>query len=117
MALNARQLGFVREYVANGGNATQAYIAAGYAKKGAEQSACKLLRNPKVSSEIATRVARKQQAADVTVAEVVDGLRTQALNGSTRAWELLGKHIGMWGEGGQGADSWDTLAKEVADGT
>ena len=116
MALSARRLAFVREYVANGGNATQAYISAGYSKGGAAQAAEKLLRNAEVRGEIATRVARKQLSADVTVAEVVSGLRIQAEKGSTKAWELLGKHIGMWGEGGAQGDGWDDLAKE-ANGT
>lgn len=52
--LNARQQRFVDEYLANGGNATQAAIAAGYSEKSAEVTACKLLRNAKVAKAVET---------------------------------------------------------------
>lgn len=108
--LTPKQLAFCREYIGNGCNATQAYIAAGYAKQGAEAGASRLLTNVKVADEIAARQARKREVADVTVAEVLGRLREDK---STRATELLGKHIGMWGEGGAVGDSWDDLVAEA----
>ncbi len=46
---------FVEAYVANGGNATQAAISAGYSEKTADQQGSRLLRDVKVSSDIALR--------------------------------------------------------------
>ena len=114
MALPGRRLAFCREYVANGGNATQAYLKAGYSKKGASQGAERLLRNVEVADEIAARQARKQEAADVTVAEVLGLLRQQAEAGGTKATELLGRYIGMWDEKQDTADSWNALTIELS---
>ena len=52
MPLNDRQQRFVNEYLANGGNGTQAAIAAGYSERSAEVTASKLLRNAKVSEAV-----------------------------------------------------------------
>ena len=114
MALPGRRLAFCREYVANGGNATQAYLKAGYSKKGASQGAERLLRNVEIANEIAARQARKQEAADVTVAEVLGLLRQQAEAGGTKATELLGRYIGMWDEKQDTADSWNALTIELS---
>ena len=46
--LTAQQVRFVKELVANGGNATEAAISAGYAVKNAASQASRLLRNEKV---------------------------------------------------------------------
>jgi phage terminase small subunit len=52
--LNDQQEMFCREYIITPDlNATQAYINAGYSKTGAGQSACDLLKNPKVQAFIA----------------------------------------------------------------
>ncbi|MCW7556497.1 terminase small subunit [Endozoicomonas gorgoniicola] len=53
MSLNDRQQRFVDEYLANGGNATQAAISAGYSAKTAEATASRLLRNVKVADSVA----------------------------------------------------------------
>ena len=97
MALSPRRMAFCGEYVVDH-NATQAYIRAGYSKKGASQGAERLLRNVEVKAEIARREAKLAQTATVTVADVVNGLLVIARKENTRAWELLGKHIGMWRE-------------------
>ena len=114
MALSPKRLAFCREYIANGGNATKAYRDAGYSPKGASQSAEKLLRNTEVKADIAARRARQVAVAEVTVHEVVEGLRAHAERGSTRALELLGKHIGMWTEHQESADSWNALTIELS---
>lgn len=44
-----KQKTFADEYIKNGGNATQAYIKAGYSENGANRSAQKLLTNTVVS--------------------------------------------------------------------
>ena len=51
--LTPKQKAFADEYIKNGGNATQAYIKAGYSKKGASASASNLLANSSVSAYIA----------------------------------------------------------------
>ena len=115
--LSPRRLAFVREYVANGGNATRAYVAAGYSKNGAAQSAEKLLRNAEVRRQVEERQQRKAQAADVTEAEVLGYLKAHARGekGSTRAAELLGQHIGMWSEQAQTAEDAFNDVVEAAD--
>ena len=54
--LTPKQKAFADEYIKNGGNATQAYISAGYSEKGADRSASKLLRN----TEVLDYIAKKQ---------------------------------------------------------
>jgi hypothetical protein len=50
--LTVMQEAFVANYVANGGNATRAAKAAGYAKASAHVEGCKLLRKPPVIEAI-----------------------------------------------------------------
>lgn len=69
--LTPKQKLFVSEYLANGLIATKAYIAAGYAEKGAEVSASKLLRNPKVAAEIAKRQAKRLEKNEITADRVL----------------------------------------------
>ena len=113
MALNARQTAFCREYMVDG-IAEQAALRAGYAPKTARHMAHRLLAHVGIKAEIARRQARQEQVAEVTVAEVVAGLRRCALSGNVRAWELLGKHIGMWEERAEGNDSWNRLTVDAA---
>ena len=56
-ALTPKQELFVAEYLANGFNATQAAIAAGYAKKNADTQGSRLLANTVVAAAIAWRWA------------------------------------------------------------
>jgi phage terminase small subunit len=65
MKLNAKQQQFA-ELVASGFGQADAYIRAGYAVKGADASASKLLRNPKVSVLVAELRAKTAAASDVT---------------------------------------------------
>lgn len=46
---------FADEYIKNGGNATQAYISAGYSENGANRSAQKLLSKTVISQYIAEK--------------------------------------------------------------
>lgn len=46
---------FVEAYITNGGNATQAAISAGYSEKTADQQGSRLLKDVKVSADIASR--------------------------------------------------------------
>ena len=84
-----KQKAFADEYIKNGGNATQAYIKAGYSENGANRSAQKLLTNTVISEYIASQMERieKEQHRDImsladiqerrskiAKGEVVDGL-------------------------------------------
>jgi phage terminase small subunit len=72
--MNPKQKLFVAEYLANGMNATNAYISAGYSKNGAAESACALLRNPKVAAAIASKTEKRLAKLEVTADRVVEEL-------------------------------------------
>lgn len=120
MALTVRRQRFVDAYLVDP-NATQAAIAAGYSKKGASSEGERLLRNVEVAAAIAegqrkraerveltqdyvlTRirdnVERAMQAEAVTDHEGNEtGLYTYQGSVANRGLELLGKHLGMFGD-------------------
>lgn len=72
-ALPLRQRTFILEYLANGFNATQAAITAGYAKKNADTQASRLLAMPKIAVIVAERTQKALAKREMT-AEVVLGL-------------------------------------------
>jgi hypothetical protein len=99
--LNTRQFAFCRNYVANGGNASEAYRDAGYAVKNADVAASRLLVNVGVQAQIAEMRSDIEIAATVDRAYVVKKLRDFAENGEKennrlRATELLGKTLRMF---------------------
>jgi len=77
--LSHREAEFVRHFLAGKlgvrGNATQAYIAAGYAPRAASSCSAELLRKPRVQQALATYCQRR----DLTVDRVLDEVRTVAL--------------------------------------
>ena len=118
--LTIKQKRFADEYIISG-NASQAAIAAGYSKKYAAQNTDKLLKNTKVKSYIAERMAEldskkiaKQEEVLAYLTSIMRGLETeQTLRGMgegmqtiddievsakdrIKAAELLGKRYGMW---------------------
>lgn len=118
--LNARQLRFALG-VLEGKDATTAYVDAGYRARGnaAESSASKLLRNPKVAEFLERGRAKAADRALVTRERVVTGLLTIAEgtgadSARVRAWELLGKDIGMWKDATDD-DAGTTAARQWAD--
>ena len=58
--LNWKQTKFVENYISNGGNATVAYIDAGFSKNGARQGASRLLTNVDIIEAIAIERERLQ---------------------------------------------------------
>lgn len=62
-----RRADFVREYIKNGRNGTQAAIAAGYAEKSAHVQAARLLKDDKVLAMVERRVARAAEISGLTV--------------------------------------------------
>jgi phage terminase small subunit len=85
--LSPRHERFVQEFLKDG-NATQAYLRAGYSPRGAQQSASRLLRDPRIETAIAAgrqRIARDlevdvqriaQEYAKIAFANVCDYLTT-----------------------------------------
>lgn len=106
---------FADEWIKNGGNATQAYISAGYSENGANRSAQKLLSKTVITEYIAEKMDRieKEQHRDImsladiqerrskiAKGEVVDGLgfspdfsdQLKAMDGLEKALTIAEKH-------------------------
>lgn len=113
--LTPKQKIFADEYIKNGGNATQAYISAGYSENGANRSAQKLLSKAVISQYIAEKMEQieKEQHRDImslaeiqerrskiAKGEVVDGLgfspdfsdQLKAMDGLEKALTIAEKH-------------------------
>ncbi len=70
-SLSPRHLRFVAEYLRDG-NATQAYIRAGYSARGAQSCASRLLARPHIETALATGRQRIAQSLQVTVERVAE---------------------------------------------
>lgn len=81
MALNARQLRFIDEYMVDL-NATTAYKRAGYQAKGnaAEVNAARLLRNAQVAAEIARRRGAQSEKRQITAERIVEEIAHLAMS-------------------------------------
>jgi phage terminase small subunit len=71
--LTSKQKLFCDEYLIDL-NQTRAYIAAGYSKRGAAQSASLLLRNPKVAQYIAEKSGKRLEMLDVSAEKILTEL-------------------------------------------
>ena len=100
--LTPKQAAFVREYLVDL-NATQAAIRAGYSKKTAGQIGEQNLKKLEVQQAIAKAQEKLSAKTELTAEVVINGLMKEACadDGPTcktarvKAWELLGKHLGM----------------------
>ena len=102
MSLNPKRAAFVREYLIDL-NATQAAIRAGYSERTARQQGTRLLSDASIQSAVQTAVEQRARTTQVTAEMVVTGLQAIAEGGTSesarvRAYELLGKHLGMFTE-------------------
>lgn len=110
MALNPKQRVFVREFLKDK-NATRAYIAAGYGKKGAAAAASRMLRNVKVAEAVEKGLARLEAKLDISAERILSRLADFAYQPLTaremknsaginalRACEMLGKHFKLFTE-------------------
>lgn len=100
--LTPKQAAFVREYLIDL-NATQAAIRAGYAEGSARVQGTRLLANAAIQAEVQAGRETKAEQAQVSAQMVLDGLRRIAEGDGSesarvRAYELLGKHLGMFTE-------------------
>ncbi len=99
--MNSRQTRFANEYAADP-NGTQAAIKAGYSPKTAGAQASRLLKNVNIQRLIRqaeTKTADKVELTHQYVLEGLMGIATDAdatNSARVRAYELLGKHQGMF---------------------
>jgi len=99
--LTTKQRLFVEAYLANP-NATESARLAGYSGDGnaLSQRGHELVRNSKISALL----EKKIETFAMTAMEVLNGVRTIALDESERAsdrlkaYELIGKHLELWTE-------------------
>lgn len=105
--MTPRQSRFVQEYLVDL-NATQAAIRAGYSEKTAASIGFENLRKPEIASEIEQRQDKRSEKLELTQDWVIgklienldrsmekDGYQGSVANG---ALQLIGKHLGMFGE-------------------
>jgi phage terminase small subunit len=100
--LTPKQAAFVREYLVDL-NATQAAIRAGYSKSTAGQIGDENLKKPQIADAIAKAQGKRAEKVELTAEMVINGLLKEATadDGPTckaarvKAWELMGKHLGM----------------------
>jgi phage terminase small subunit len=71
--ITPRNRRFIDNFI-NSGNATHAYIDAGYSPNGADVSACKLLRVPKIAAEIERRRLEIANDNNVTASRIINEL-------------------------------------------
>jgi hypothetical protein len=105
--LNDRQRIFVREYRIDR-NATRSAIKAGYSKKSAHVTGCKLLKDPKVSAELLALTEKRLEKLELTGDMVVDELALLGfvqiapskvgVKDKIAALGMLGKHLGIFAE-------------------
>lgn len=82
-ALTPREATFVREYLVLH-NQTKAYIAAGYAEKGAAQNAHRLMMKDKVKAAVALGEEKLRAALQPTVDRIVTNLARMAFSGMSK---------------------------------
>lgn len=84
--MTPKQTLFVAEYLANGLNATQAAISAGYSQKSAEVEGSRLLRNAKVAAVVAGKTEKRLDKLEITAEKV---LRELALMGFSNMLDYM----------------------------
>ncbi len=102
--LTPRQKRFVKEYLVDM-NGTQAAIRAGYAVRGADVQAVRLLGNARVKAAVDAGAAKQHAQLDLTAQKVLDELlgvgyaevasTDVRVSDKLRALELLAKHLGL----------------------
>lgn len=95
--LTPKQRLFIKHYIANGGNGTQAAISAGYSKSTAHTQANENLKKPYIVKHLQRMVKVKEEPLDVSAAQTIKSIREIANDKEEpsavrlRALELLGK--------------------------
>lgn len=118
-ALNPRQEAFCQAFIKSR-NQSAAYIEAGYSPRGANKLASRLMANDGIQARIADLEAKAAKRNDLTVDAVLRGIKNIAIvagkivafkdkdgnefdrcvdaSNALRAFEDLGKHLGMFAE-------------------
>lgn len=73
-AVERRRKAFIEAYLSNGGNVTQAALAAGFAEKSAASQGSRLLKNAKVQQELDSRTADIAQKLELNTENVLRSL-------------------------------------------
>ena len=130
--LNPRQTRFVEEFLIDL-NATQAYIRAGYAKRGAEQNAAILMANHKVKAAIAEGKAARSERTETTAdwvlktyrevwdADILDILDERWQVKPLKDWPPIWRKMttpadvkDLMARSSDGkADAWDAIGKQI----
>ena len=106
MALNKRQEEFINQYLANGYNATQAYLEAyGCSYETAQRSAYRVYNHPEVNAEIKRRQQEHYSMLNISAERIAEELAAMAFaakgdkdySGSVKlkALDLLQKQLGL----------------------
>lgn len=106
MALNKRQEEFINQYLANGYNATQAYLAAYECSyETAQSSAYRVFNHPEVNAEIKRRQQEHYAMLNISAERIAEELAAMAFaakgdkdySGSVKlkALDLLQKQLGL----------------------
>ena len=135
--LTLKQQKFADEFIANGGNATQAAILAGYSKKTAYQSGAENLKKPQVATyikerrqafsdakvadqrevqEYLTRVMRGEETESVTTSKGVYGNVEVSAKDRLKAAEMLGRTMMMFTDKVQATVEDVTFVDDVPEG-
>jgi phage terminase small subunit len=99
--ITPRQQAFIAHYLSNGGNGTQAAIAAGYARSSASVTASELLAKAKIKKRLTAEKAVEAERLGLDADWITSRLMNMAEQGEThavrvRALELLGKVVGVY---------------------
>ena len=96
-----RRATFVREYLRNGRNGTQAAIAAGYAPAGAHVTASRLLSQSKIAKQIDTRLAKAAEITGLSLERTLLEVARVAYSDPRRYWRPDGSMVPQseWTEG------------------
>ena len=100
--LKPKQARFCREYIENGGNATQAAISAGYAPKAAAQTGNENLRKPHIAEYIRELTDARDKSSGITAEWVRQQIAQIAQKEDAKdqdrlkALDMLAKMLGLY---------------------
>lgn len=99
--ISFKQKRFVQEYLKDA-NGTQAAIRAGYSEKTANEQAARLLAKASVKAYLKKLQRAREKRVEISVDKVLQGFasiayeKSNALKDRLRAYENLGKHLGIY---------------------
>lgn len=98
--LSKKKRAFCEEYILDF-NGTQACIRAGYSANTAYAKANALLKEQEVKDYLNQLLRERRSSLGITTAEIVSGLKQIAMlaerdSDKIKAFELLGKYLGIW---------------------